>query len=111
MYNHLRLKHLKGLKTCDLLNLGKINVICGRNNSGKSTLLEAIHSEAKRSIGIDDRQADLAEAVEDWMRRQSWDTRGQHARSLRDALGKVLEQNRVWFPEDANEFVQALGQH
>ncbi|MEA2204408.1 MAG: hypothetical protein QOE77_1184 [Blastocatellia bacterium] len=38
---HLRLGPLRGLKRCDLLNLGRINVLSGKNNTGKSTLLEA----------------------------------------------------------------------
>ncbi|AFM02802.1 hypothetical protein Fleli_0315 [Bernardetia litoralis DSM 6794] len=33
---------------CELLNLGRINVLCGKNNAGKTTLLKAI--EAKKII-------------------------------------------------------------
>lgn len=41
MYQHLRLGPLSALESCDLMNLDKINVLCGKNNTGKSTLLEA----------------------------------------------------------------------
>lgn len=41
-FQNLRLQNLKGIKSCELLNLSKINVICGKNNSGKSTILECI---------------------------------------------------------------------
>jgi predicted ATPase len=42
MFENFKISGIKGLKECYLLNLGKINVICGKNNSGKSTVLEGI---------------------------------------------------------------------
>ncbi|WP_375559782.1 ATP-dependent endonuclease [Bernardetia sp. OM2101] len=33
---------------CELLNLGRINILCGKNNAGKTTLLKTI--EAKKTI-------------------------------------------------------------
>lgn len=51
MFEHLKVFNHKGLKECTLLNLGRINVICGRNNSGKSTLLEGINDPSKRDPG------------------------------------------------------------
>ena len=44
MLKEITIRAHKVLKTCCLPDLGKINIICGRNNSGKSTLLEAIYS-------------------------------------------------------------------
>jgi predicted ATP-dependent endonuclease of OLD family len=44
MFHHLKIEDVKVLKNATLLNLGKINVICGKNNSGKSTVLEGILS-------------------------------------------------------------------
>ncbi|HWP53077.1 MAG TPA: AAA family ATPase, partial [Pyrinomonadaceae bacterium] len=51
MYQHLRLGPLRALKRCDLLSLGKMNVLCGKNNTGKSTLLEAASNQETASIG------------------------------------------------------------
>ena len=51
----------KALAKCRLEGLGQINVICGKNNSGKSTLLEAIDSKENRSVG---RRFDMAEVEE-----------------------------------------------
>jgi AAA15 family ATPase/GTPase len=39
------------LDECELKNLGKINVICGKNNSGKSTILQAIVNKENRING------------------------------------------------------------
>ena len=51
-YQHLRLGPLRALKQCDLLNLGRINVLCGKNNTGKSTLLEAAAGEKTAGVGF-----------------------------------------------------------
>ena len=45
MFEHLKISSIKGLKECQLLDLGRINVICGKNNSGKSTLIEGINEQ------------------------------------------------------------------
>ena len=51
-FENLRIADIKALKECRLLRLGRINVICGRNNSGKSTLLEGIVDAKKRFPGL-----------------------------------------------------------
>lgn len=51
MFENLKLYNYKGLKECELTNLGQINVICGKNNTGKSTVLEAINSITNRYHG------------------------------------------------------------
>lgn len=42
--SNVRLKNHKALKSGDLMRLEKINVLCGTNNSGKTTLLERLAS-------------------------------------------------------------------
>ena len=49
MFTNIKVSNIKGLQECSLLDLGKINVICGKNNSGKSTLLEGI--DKHRAVG------------------------------------------------------------
>lgn len=51
MFTNLKLLKLPANGECNLLNIGRINVICGKNNSGKSTLLRAIDKSETRSIG------------------------------------------------------------
>lgn len=43
MFESLKLKEHKGITEVKLARLGHINVFCGKNNSGKTSLLEAIH--------------------------------------------------------------------
>lgn len=42
MINSVSIKGYRGLKTFDMDGLGRINLIVGRNNSGKSSVLEAV---------------------------------------------------------------------
>ena len=41
MIEYLNIKNHKALKHANIIDLGKINIICGKNNSGKTTILEA----------------------------------------------------------------------
>ena len=51
MFECLKAFNIKGLQDCTLLDLGQMNVVCGKNNSGKSTLLEGINSPSNRAFG------------------------------------------------------------
>lgn len=52
MFDVVNIFNYKGLKENKLLEcLGKINVLCGKNNSGKSTILEAIMNPKNRIWG------------------------------------------------------------
>jgi AAA15 family ATPase/GTPase len=46
MYTNLKISNSKGLKVAELSKLGKINIFCGRNSSGKTSVLEAIVNES-----------------------------------------------------------------
>lgn len=51
MIKHIKLNGYKGIETVELTNLGQINVICGKNNSGKSSILEAIAVRPYNGLG------------------------------------------------------------
>jgi len=52
MIKLIKIFDIKGLKECELTELGKVNVICGKNNSGKTTILEGISNKENSSLGI-----------------------------------------------------------
>ncbi|MDO0823091.1 ATP-dependent nuclease [Desulfosporosinus nitroreducens] len=56
MINHFKVKKHKGISELALDDLGHISVICGKNNSGKTSILEALTKPDKYSIGrkVDD---------------------------------------------------------
>lgn len=42
MLRSLSIRNFEGIKECDLTELGRVNVLIGRNNSGKSCILESL---------------------------------------------------------------------
>lgn len=52
MIINIKLQSYKAIKEILLEDLSKINVICGKNNSGKTTVLEAINKREHRSLTI-----------------------------------------------------------
>jgi predicted ATP-dependent endonuclease of OLD family len=42
MLTKIRSENFKGIKSCEVSNLGRVNVFVGRNNSGKSSILDAL---------------------------------------------------------------------
>ena len=42
VFTRLNIKNFKGIKSGDLENLSQVNILVGRNNSGKSTILNAL---------------------------------------------------------------------
>ena len=42
MLSSLEIKNFKGIKSGTISNLAQVNVLVGRNNSGKSTVLDAL---------------------------------------------------------------------
>ncbi len=50
-FQHNKVENLKAIKQVILGKFGKINVICGKNSSGKSTLLESFLDTSKTIIG------------------------------------------------------------
>lgn len=62
----IKLKKHKALEECKLENLGKINIICGKNSSGKTTLLEAIQQSESMLVGKNLNTFSVAEFVNHW---------------------------------------------
>ena len=52
MLTHVRIGPLRLLPLTDLMDLGHINVLCGKNNSGKSTVLQALVTAELADDGI-----------------------------------------------------------
>lgn len=110
MFTYLRLSNLKAIKQCELLNLGKINIICGKNNSGKSTILEALTKKENRKIGVNFASTEIFEDFYNKLSgRNIW---GGNNTILNDSfkriLGEVLQNNTIWFPDDIYSIMKKI---
>ena len=62
MINNIKVKNYKGIRDINLIGLGGcVNILAGRNNSGKSSILEAINDSTKRSIGLSFQESNIEE--------------------------------------------------
>ncbi len=109
MYKHLQLFNLNGLKECSLSGLGQINVICGKNNSGKSTLLDAITKTEYRREGRVLNIDDAGKIFNSTKERMGW--QGQDSTrntEYRNTIRQLIDQPKIWFSNDADTFAGEL---
>lgn len=111
-FENLQLKEFKALQEAELKRLEKINVICGRNNSGKSTVLEAIEKEEFRnhtkSFEGSHRER-LAQRILKGLREEGVNYSEEGANSFRLAIQEIVS-GEEWTPkqEDRNRFTASL---
>lgn len=106
MFDHIRVKNNKALKSCDLLNLGKINIICGRNNSGKSTILEGIAADGKRSPGVSIEEKHIDTIYEHSIILHGWGGNNQTLNlKYKDLLKRIFSLAPIWFSDEGKKFV------
>lgn len=53
MIKYLKANSHKGIKEIELTDLSKINIVCGKNNSGKTSVLESICNVKCYKVGIE----------------------------------------------------------
>lgn len=98
MVKYLKAKNHKGITELKLMNLDQINVICGKNNSGKTSILEAIMMDNTRGIGK--KVGDLV-----WFEKLFEPEAGKYSRPrpadsqawFSGYMRNLIEQNTVWF--------------
>ncbi len=102
-----RLSAHKGLVGAELLDLGTINIVCGRNNSGKTTVAEALveHAEFGGSL-MDrvDRIAELCANASGWKNTNAYTACYKRAREF---FERTLAQRRAWFLSDTPNLAAA----
>ena len=110
MFEHLWLGENKAYPGGVLNKLGKITVICGKNNSGKSTVLEAIANTKAVWFGkkITD---DLVRQFIDETISQNWrEQRPNEAYHLEAHIKAVFASREVWFNNELSVFSELYQQ-
>lgn len=108
MFENLKVFNLNGLNECELRNLGQINVICGKNNSGKSTILEAINNPIKRSHGkvISSEKKDVFYSKS--IVHLRYRDHPQQSTIYKNIVHEIFTQKEVWYEYQAMEFSEKL---
>jgi hypothetical protein len=98
---HIRLFKFRGIETLALSDLDRINVVCGKNNAGKSSILGAIENLKQRERGItttDSMLDELAVALEPSHSVNPDNHEGR--KELHTFLKVTLQSGEHWFQSD-----------
>lgn len=109
-FTNLRLGTHKALEDCLLQDLGKINIICGKNNSGKSTLLEAI-TKGDRTPAITLNEEELKHIYDRSIGNTSWSGSMNYETQnamFKDMLSDVAKTKDLWYEDHEGEFSEGF---
>lgn len=109
MINYLNIKNHKALVSAQMMGLGNINIICGKNNSGKTTVLEALlkrdgYGIGKKLDGIDW----LVELFTLQANRYSNPSPRNSIIWFRKYIEGLIQENTIWFSDDQKGIIQRL---
>ena len=93
----------------NLGELGAINVVCGPNNSGKSTLLRALVAGdgVKRGVALESRTVALIVAESE--RGMGWSAGSRvESQAYSEIVRQAAASREVWFDDDDHLFVDAV---
>lgn len=111
MIDYLRIKNHKALKYAQMMSLGKINVICGKNNSGKTTILEALNSNKCYGIGKRLEPNDTEWLVELFSKQANRYSNPEPQKSMnwfREYIKGLTQKETIWFSDAKSEIIQEL---
>ncbi len=110
MINHIKVSNHKGLVFGELTHLGNLNVICGKNNSGKTTILEAIDSniDEKVGFGVEFDNELIQKFYKDILRRTSFKENHELKNQYYPMLKRVFESRKIWYSNNGGEFIKSI---
>ncbi|PKN70254.1 MAG: hypothetical protein CVU43_20275 [Chloroflexi bacterium HGW-Chloroflexi-5] len=107
MIEYLSAKNHKALKHAQLNELGRINIICGKNNSGKTSLLEALCEKNKFGIGK------TIKSNEEWLLDLFKSQTGRYSNPVprisndwfNQYIQNVSHNNVIWFSDQSEAII------
>ncbi|MFC2014929.1 hypothetical protein ACFLUP_02935 [Chloroflexota bacterium] len=111
MFDSIKVHDIKGITTpVTLFGLGKINVICGKNNSGKTSLLEGINNQEKYSVGKQLTEEDIDTILEALISGPNWSGVRRpdhpHVKLSRQILEETANKQEGWFSDEVDSFAR-----
>ena len=107
MYKIIKISKSDRFEAYEMTELGSINIICGKNNSGKSTLLNEIQSLQNISIGKQVTNSDAEYIYNETISKMHWNIDSQN---VRDSYKRIINNatSGIWYSNDANRFIEHL---
>lgn len=115
MFEFIRVQETKGITEPIVLNeLGKINIVCGKNNSGKTSLLEGINTKDKSAEGKRLSSNDIDTIVTIALRSTSWspeeNPNSPEGKIYRKIIEEASQKREVWFSDEAKVFAEVVNE-
>lgn len=111
MIKYLKAIKHRGIKEIKLENLGTINVICGKNNSGKTSLLEALNNKEYFAIGKKIDSIDYMKSLfEDELKRHNYNEKylSSQRKWFENFIAEEIEQKRIWYQNEKEQTVKRI---
>lgn len=108
MFKYLKVKNNKGVKYLELNNLGKINIFFGKNNSGKTSIIEAINK--KECVAVGKLLEEITPLVHYFEQEASlyFDNITRKATNdFKTYLEDLKSKNTIWYYGEENEIIKA----
>jgi ABC-type cobalamin/Fe3+-siderophores transport system ATPase subunit len=106
-FEHLQLSNHKGITKVRLEDLGRINVICGQNNSGKTTVLECIASPKLWQHGRAFSEEQINAIYEAAFQGRQWRDSSLQ-REFLTIIQKPFAKKSIWYSSDENVITSAF---
>lgn len=116
MFTNLKLLKLPPSGECKLLDVGRINVICGKNNSGKSTILRAISDKELRAMGKQFAIEDVRYIADRTASNMGLRKDEQHVRygeidRYVGVLTAASSERGLWFSDEGEDFAKEVSEY
>ncbi len=109
MIKYLNIKNHKALVRAQMVELGNINIICGKNNSGKTTVLEALCDDKCFAIGKKVDSVDwLIELFQPQADKYTNPSPSNSIHWLRKYIEGLIQENTVWFSDDHENITRKM---
>ncbi|MCX6681016.1 MAG: AAA family ATPase [Methanothrix sp.] len=109
MFTNLKAKNYKGISEIKLDGLGNINIICGKNNSGKTSILEALSSAKGFAIG---RKVNSTEWLEELFApeadRYTNPDPGVSKRWFKNYIAGLIQSQAVWYSDEYETIINDI---
>jgi predicted ATPase len=101
MIRYIKLKEHKGIVALYLKDLGHINIFCGRNNSGKTSILEALILDGKHAVGKKVEDLDwLCTLFQSEAKRYTTPSPVVSNNWFRSYMENVIRKEEVWYEDE-----------
>lgn len=98
---YIQLRPNKGLKEATLTELDKINVVCGPNNSGKTTILECIGNRNLNWLGLKFHHNTIKKIARLTGEQAGWGS-DQLVKKYGEIVESAFSNQEIWFECDSN---------